>query len=214
MINYIPKLTYRLGGMKLIGRADGIEEWTPGMYVYRESYLKHSFFIEDNAMWKFLDPKDNLDPLIIALDIEDFNNSVLIPHQLDLHFAKQHKVRIGEKQYRPITSEDLQKIAYERAHIYFAERLNKAERIMLCVGYNLSHYLCEINIIEKPPVPVIAALQLMLWIHDKLELIKDIPVNAIQPESTVAVGEVVMTIDGQKITKELTLNETDLLTGE
>ena len=57
-----------------------------------------------------------------------------------------------------------------------------------------------------------AAIQLLLWIQDGLGDLKDMK-DAV-PEDKVIAGEVKVTIDGQTITKDVELTETDLITGE
>ena len=196
MRKYISELKRRFDHIKVINQ-DEAEEYQPCMIIYKPNMPGVAFAITIDAIWKYIEPRDNMERETIAADVGEFN-LILMRNQA------------AQKASKTIQMSDLMKarIVEDALCISFAIALNRGFRLMFCTGYNLGKCLHILGIDPQPQ----AAIQLLMWIQDGLGDLKDMPLE--QPESTVAVGEVIMTIDGQKITKELTLNETDLLTGE
>ncbi|MDD5523677.1 MAG: hypothetical protein PHV90_00405 [Smithella sp.] len=196
MINYIGDLKRRFDHIKVLGN-DEIEEYKPAMIIYKENMPGISFCILTDAIWKYVDPKDNLDRPTMEADVREFNQVLM-------------KNQAAQKLSKTVQLSDLIKarIVEDALCISFAIALNRGTRIMLCTGYNLAKCLHIFGI--DPQIQ--AAIQLLLWIQTGLDQLKDMP-EALA-ENKVVAGEVTMMIDGHKVTKDIELNETDLITGE
>lgn len=196
MIKYIRDLKRRFDHIKVIGN-DEIEEYKPAMIIYKEGLIGISFCITLDAIWKYIEPKDNFDPQTIKSDMDEFNQ-ILLKNQ----FAQKRAIREN------LSKIEKSRIVEDALCISFSIALNRATRIMLCTGYNLAKCLHMFGI--DPQIQ--AAAQLLLWIQEGLDDLKNMP-EAL-PENKVYAGEVTMIIDGKKITKDIELTETDLITGE
>ena len=196
MINYIGDLKRRFDHIKVLGN-DEIEEYKPAMVIYKENMPGISFCILTDAIWKYVEPKDNLDRPTMEADIKEFNQVLM-------------KNQAAQKLSMTVQLSDLIKarIVEDALCISFAIALNRGTRIMLCTGYNLAKCLHVFGI--DPQIQ--AAIQLLLWIQTGLDQLKDMP-EALT-ENKVVAGEVTMMIDGHQVTKDIELNETDLITGE
>ncbi len=196
MINYIGDLKRRFDHIKVLGN-DEIEEYKPAMVIYKENMPGISFCILTDAIWKYVEPKDNLDRPTMEADIREFNQVLM-------------KNQAAQKLSKTVQLSDLVKarIVEDALCISFAIALNRGTRIMLCTGYNLAKCLHIFGI--DPQIQ--AAIQLLLWIQTGLDQLKDMPEALI--ENKVVAGEVTMMIDGHQVTKDIELNETDLITGE
>ena len=200
MIRYIGDLNRRYDHIKIVG-TDDHEEYKPAMVIYKENLPGVSFCITLDAIWKYVEPYDNMDRQTIEADVREFNQ-ILMRNQ-----AAQRHIKEGTRGY--IFPEIVKaRIVEDALCISFAIALNKITLIMFCTAYNLAKCLHIFGIDPQPQ----AACQLLLWIQDGLGDLKDMP-EAL-PEDNFASGEVVVTIDGQKFTKDVTLSETDLITGE
>jgi hypothetical protein len=196
MIKFIGDLKRRYDHIKIVNQ-DEAEEYKPAMVIFKENMPGIAFCITTDAIWKYIEPRDNMERETIAADVNEFN-LLLMRNQAAQKAAKT--IKMGELMKARIVEDAL--------CISFAIALNRAFRIMFCTGYNLGKCLQVFGI---DPVPQ-AAIQLLLWIQDGLGDLKDMP-EAL-PENLVAAGEIVLTIDGKTITKDIMLNETDLITGE
>ena len=196
MINYIGDLKRRFDHIKVLGN-DEIEEYKPAMVIYKENMPGISFCILTDAIWKYVEPKDNLDRPTMEADIKEFNQVLM-------------KNQAAQKLSMTVQLSDLIKarIVEDALCISFAIALNRGTRIMLCTGYNLAKCLHVFGI--DPQIQ--AAIQLLLWIQTGLDQLKDMPEALV--ENKVVAGEVTMIIDGHQVTKDIELNETDLITGE
>jgi hypothetical protein len=196
VINYIGDLKRRFDHIKVLGN-DEIEEYKPAMVIYKENMPGISFCILTDAIWKYVEPKDNLDRPTMEADIKEFNQVLM-------------KNQAAQKLSMTVQLSDLIKarIVEDALCISFAIALNRGTRIMLCTGYNLAKCLHVFGI--DPQIQ--AAIQLLLWIQTGLDQLKDMPEALV--ENKVVAGEVTMIIDGHQVTKDIELNETDLITGE
>jgi hypothetical protein len=196
MINFIGELKRRFDHIKIVNQ-DEIEEYKPAMVIYKESLSGVSFCITTDAIWKYIEPRDNLDPQTTRSDVREFN-TVMMRNQA------------ARRAVKGIALSDIMKarIMDDALCISFAIALNRTTRIMLCTAYNLAKCLQQFNI--DPQVQ--AAIQLLLWIQTGLDQLKDMP--EAEPENKVVSGEVTMLLDGQKITRDVELTETDLIMGE
>src|SRR5208283_3342666 len=91
----------------------------------------------------------------------------------------------------------------------FAWTFAKGMSLLLCTSYNLSKIM---QMFDITPIPQ-AAAQLLLWIQDGLDHLKDMPPNPEKDEKFVA-GEAVMSIDGQKFTRDMEFTETEVIEQE
>ena len=87
----------------------------------------------------------------------------------------------------------IERVALHAVCISFAIALNRNTDIMLCTGYNLA--IC-MRICEISPGPE-AAAQLLMWIQDGLDHLKNMPPA---PEDVkLSIGEVILFDHGEKI---------------
>ena len=195
MINYLGGLKRRYDHIKVVSQ--DTEEYKPAMVIFKPNLPGVSFCITTDAIWKYIEPKDNMERETIVADVTEFNK-ILMRNQIDQRRAKREK----------LTDMIKARIVDDALCIAFSIALNKTLRIMFCTGYNLAKCL-QLMAIEPE---MQAAIQLLLWIQDGLGDLKDMP-EAL-PEEAFAAGEVTVMIDGQAITKDVQLTETDLITGE
>ena len=196
MRKYISELKRRFDHIKVINQ-DEAEEYQPCMIIYKPNMPGVAFAITIDAIWKYIEPRDNMERETIAADVGEFN-LILMRNQA------------AQKASKTIQMSDLMKarIVEDALCISFAIALNRGFRLMFCTGYNLGKCLHIFGIDPQPQ----AAIQLLMWIQDGLGDLKDMP-EAL-PENLVVAGEVTIMIDGKKITRDVTLNETDLIMGE
>jgi hypothetical protein len=196
LIKYISDLKRRFDHIKIVNQ-DEAEEYKPSMVIYKENLPGVAFCITTDAIWKYIEPRDNMERETIEADVREFN-IILMRNQA------------AQKLSKTVQLSDMVKarIVEDALCISFAMALNKGFRIMYCTGYNLAKCLHIFGIDPQPQ----AAIQLLMWIQDGLGDLKDMPEAT--PEQNFAAGEVIVSIDGQKITKDVTLSETDLITGE
>jgi len=100
--------------------------------------------------------------------------------------------------------------AADRVCVTFAKLLNQHEGILLCTGYNLAKCMQMMGI----PISGPAAAQLLMWIQDGLDNLKDMPPHQPDKEEALPAGEVVLNIDGLKISTDLTVTREDLVAAE
>jgi len=192
MINYIRGITRSYYYAKVKG-ADNEDDYQAAMVITRETAPGRSFWITRDAIWKYIDPKDNLDEHAIQSDRLEFQK--IIDRQA---FAYQTMVTNIQKQM----------VVGEAACIVFAMALNKTDRIMLCVGYNLAKIM---QMFDITPVPA-AAAQLLMWIQDGLDHLKNMPDNPPAPDEKITMGEVTLFQGSQKIgTRDIQVSESELV---
>lgn len=189
MINYIGGLKRSFDYAKIPG-SDNQEGYQAAMVILRHNSPGKSFWITRDALWKYIEPKDNWDEKTIAADMEDFNK--IVSNNM---FARKIAVTFTQKG----------KAAANAACISFAVTLNKTTGIMLCTGYNLGKCMQMFNITPCPE----AAAQLLLWIQDGLDQLKNMP-DAPEEDKLIA-GEVTLFDGGTKIgTKDIEVTESEL----
>ena len=190
MINYIGGLKRSFDHVKVAG-SENEEGWQAAMVIHRYNAPGKSFMITRDAIWKYIEPKENRDPKTIESDMRDFNELV-------------HKNIFNRK----IAVTYLQKgiAAADAACIAFSVALNMGTQIMLCTGYNLAKCMQMMNIEARPE----AAAQLLMWIQDGLDELKNMP--DAPPDAKMTMGEVTIFDGSRKLgTKEITMDESDLI---
>ena len=90
MIRYISDLKRRYDHIKIVNQ-DEQEEYQPAMIIYKPDMLGISFAITIDAIWKYIEPRDNMEQETIRLDVEEFNK-ILLRNQ-----KAQIAVKRGEK---------------------------------------------------------------------------------------------------------------------
>lgn len=194
MINYLGDLKRSFDHAKIAG-GDNEEEYQAAMVIRKDNVLGKSFWITRDAIWKYVEPKENADPKTMQADIAEFNDIV---HRNQ--FARKMAVTIMDKGRATLDAEC----------ITFAVALNMGTGIMLCTGYNLAKCMQMLNIRKKGLLCPEAAAQLLMWIQDGLDQLKDMP-DAL-PDSNMSMGEVTIFDGSTKLgTKEITVPESDMV---
>jgi hypothetical protein len=160
-----------------------------------------SFMIPLESLWKYIDsyPKD--DPARDA-DREDFQQ--IADRAQSVINGRGHIVC-----YRPSPKEKQRAIA-EIAACQFAWAFNKGTGILLCTAFNLAIIM---QMFDISPLPQ-AAAQLLMWIQDCLDELKNMPENPEKDEKFCA-GEATVFVDGQKIaSKDMEFTETEVIMQE
>lgn len=187
-----------LGGLKRqyhhykTNRDEAVSEYQPAMTILHEGKKGRSFVILLEAMWKYLPPADNRNAA--EADLKEFRaltNGVL--HTLEFTKGIECSSRAQAKD--------------NMATIILAEALHAQTGILLCVCYNLVKCLRMFDITVNPQ----SASQLLMWIQDGLDTLKNMP--DAPPEKELTAGEVTLWEGGTKVaTKEVTVKESDLIT--
>lgn len=192
MINYIRGITRSYDYAKVKG-ADNEDDYQAAMVITRETAPGRSFWITRDAIWKYIDPSDNREERTIASDRQEF--AQIVDSCL---FA----LRIS------VTPQQRQQVVNDSSCIVFARALNGATGIMLCTGYNLAKCMQMFNL---SPVPA-AAAQLLLWIQDGLDQLKNMPDNPPAEDTRQVIGEVTLFNGGDKIgSRDISVAESDLI---
>lgn len=192
MINYIHGIKRSYDYARVRG-ADNEEEYQAAMVIMRENIPGKSFWVTRDAIWKYVEPKDNADEKTVQSDRMEFQQ--MLDRNL---FLKKMAV----------TEIQRQRVIGEAACIVFAMALNQSDKIMLCTGYNLA--MC-MQMFEISPCPA-AAAQLLLWIQDGLDHLKNIPDEPPAPDDKIVMGEVTLFEGSRKLgTHEIAVAESDLV---
>jgi hypothetical protein len=190
MINYIGGLKRGYDYARVKG-ANNEDEYQAAMTIIRDTVPGRSFWITRDAIWKYIEPGDNLDDKTTAADRREF-----FPIMQKNQFARKMAV----------TRRQIEEAAGDAACILFALALNQGSRIMLCTAYNLAKIMQMYSIEMRPE----AAAQLLMWIQDGLDYLKNMP-DAPQEEK-VAMGEVTLFQGSRKIgTRDVEVAESDLV---
>lgn len=184
----------RFGGLKrefhhIKVMKEGQDAYEPAMVILKEEMKGKSFIIPLYALWKYLDPEMNKD-----VYPEDRKEFVLMVDKV--MFMKSVAV----------TPRDLDQANQDLACCIVAEIFAKGMGFLLTLSWNLAKMM---QMFEIKPSPQVAA-QLLLWIQDGLDTLKNMPPC---PEDEIVgnAGEVSLFADGQKLgTGPLQLTESDL----
>lgn len=192
MINYIREIKRSYDYAKVKG-ADNEDEYQAAMVITRETAPGRSFWITRDALWKYIEPKDNMEDSTLQADRLEFQKLI------DRHkFAQQTAA----------TPIQMQMVVGEAACIVFAMALHQSTKIMLCVAYNLAKIM---QMLDITPLPA-AAAQLLMWIQDGLDHLKNMPDNPPAKDDMITMGEVTLFEGARKIgTKDIQVSESDLV---
>lgn len=186
-INYMGGLRKEIHHIKV---GDG-ETYEPAMVIFKENMLRQSFIITLDAMWKYLDPRDNIDAM--PTDREEFAGIVT---RIDQAMRRTYPKSIARARAEA-----------ELACCLVAQTFAKGMEMLLTTSWNLAKIL---QMFEITPCAQ-AAAQLLMWIQDGLEDMKNFPEHP-EPEGTVTAGEVTLFEGSRKVsTREITMTETDLI---
>jgi hypothetical protein len=189
-INYLGGLKRQFDHVKVAG-SDNQDVWQAVMVILRHQAPGKSFMITREAIWKYIEPRENRDPKTISADMEEFDKLVI-----KNRFARKVAATYLQK---GVADADL-------ACIGFAIGLNMTNRIMLCTGYNLAKIMQMMTIEARPE----AAAQLLMWIQDGLDELKNLP--DAPPDAKQYMGEVTIFNGGQKMgTKDITMDESEVI---
>ena len=185
-LNFIGGLKKEFHHVKAIN-GSGEEKYEPAMFLLRDELLGKSFCIPLSCLWKYLDPKDNLDMRQMdALEFDKMCNKVFWKRKITMDPAE--------------TSEDC-------AAIIIAEQVNENSGILLCTAYSLAKccQLLGFTVCSQ------TLAQLLMFIQDGLDQLKNMPMA--EAENAVDRGEVTIEVNGKKYHHDLTLSESDILQG-
>lgn len=186
-LNYLGGLKKEFHHIKL-GTESG-SDYEPAMVILKEQLKGRSFIIPLGAMWKYLDPALNQDKF--AADREEFMKKL---------------TGAGFKRRIAISTELQAAADADIACCLMAEAFAKGFGLMLSTGWNLAKIMQMMEITPNPQ----SASQLLMWIQDGLDTLKNMPPC---PEDDVlgVAGEATIFADGKKLgTKDMTITETDL----
>lgn len=166
---------------------NGEERYEPAMVLLKENLMGRSFMIPLPSLWKYLDPKDNIDAR--AYDAHEFDKMAE-----KIYFKRQMRVE-------PMAT------AMDCAAIVIAEQMNEDCGLMLCTAYSLVKccQLLEISVNNQ------SLAQLLMFIQDGLDQLKAMPMH--ERENVAECGEAIITVNGEKFHREISLSESELLAG-
>jgi hypothetical protein len=192
MIRYIAGLNRSYDYAKVKG-ADNEDEYQAAMVITRETAPGRSFWITRDAIWKYIEPRDNMEDSTAASDRMEFQK-LMDRNQ----FAQKTAVTPMQRQM----------CVGEAACIVFAIALNRHSGIMLCTGYNLAQAM---QMFDITPVPESAA-QLLMWIQDGLDKLKNMPDDPPAKDDMITMGEVTIYNGSQKLgTRDIQVSESELV---
>lgn len=186
-VNWIKFLSKEYHHIMVHGETDTYE---PTMVIMDHNHPGKSFHIPLQAMWKYNEPYLNKDAM-------DYDQREYAKLKANIEFRK--RIAVGAQERAAVIS--------DIACCLVAESYAQAMGFMLCLGYNLAKCMQMFDISPEPQ----NAAQLLLWIQDGLDQLKDMP-PAPYPEDEFNCGEVEVFDGGKKIIrKDLTVTESNLL---
>jgi hypothetical protein len=187
--NYLGGLRREIHHIKLM--KDGTESYEPAMVILCHERKGFSFIITLDAMWKYIEPSDNLEPGTIAVDAEDFDRIVE---------RANFRMRLAVGRVQQLQAlEDMKCIEKGAA-------LARDMGLLRCTSYNLAKCLQHFGITICRP----SAAQLLLWIQDGLDDLRSFPEHP-NDETHGVMGEVTLWEGGRRVgTKEITVEDKDV----
>lgn len=159
-----------------------------------------AFVIPLSAMWKYMDPLHYKgDEKTSQADWTEFNQIAYKAKML-----AEGKGESGLVCFVPSDKEIKEGYANVLA-CQFAYSFHKGTSVKLCTGFNLAKCL---QMFEIELVPQ-AAAQLLLWIQSRLDDLKNMPEWS-EPENEKVIGEAIMKIGDNTISRDVTVTDTDL----
>ncbi|MFH1740055.1 MAG: hypothetical protein ABIH23_13680 [bacterium] len=187
MISYLGGLRKEFHHVKT-GTESG-DDYEPAMVVMKHELKGRSFIIPLEAMWKYLDPKDN-----VEARVQDRRSFMLLRGSAMFKLGMATNPR------------DKEEAAAGVSCCMVAEALAKGMGFLLCTSWNLAKIM---QMMEITPCPQ-AAAQLLLWIQDGLDQLKNMP--PCPEDDVVGVGGgMALFADGRQIAaKDMIVTETNL----
>jgi hypothetical protein len=177
-----------------VAQGQGDETWEPVMVIKRNRIMGKSFMITLGALWKYGDPINSRDPKVLRADMEEFDNLM-------------SKVEAMER--FAVSPFDKGRAMADHICVEFAGLLNKSHGFLLCTGYNLAKIMQMMEIWPKGNLPQ-AAAQLLMWIQDGLDQLKDMPGEP-EGEDKQVMGEITILEGGRKVaTKDIEITDSEL----
>ena len=191
-INYLGGLKRELHHIRTA--KDDDHTYEPAIVIMDHNHPGKSFIIPLDAFWKYVDPSTyGRDERTLVADQDEYRKRVAsVIFQVQVAVAKTDK----------------QRAAGELACLGLADAFARGTGVMLCTSFNL--FKC-LQMFDITPCAQSAA-QLLLWIQDGLNDLKDMP-EVERDEIVGNAGEVEFTIGGQKFTKPIEVTETEAIEG-
>ena len=178
-----------------IQNGQGEEQWEPVMVIRRNRIMGKSFMITLGALWKYDDPINSRDPKLIAMDTVEFAKLMERTEAME-RFA--------------VTPQDKWRGVSDHVCIELAGLLNRGFGFLLCTGYNIAKVMQMMEIWPKGQLPQ-AAAQLLMWIQDGLDKLKDMPSEPEEGEHKQVAGEITILESGRKVaTKDIEISDSEL----
>jgi hypothetical protein len=180
----------------------------PTMIIFDENRQRRSFQIPQEAIWKYLDPKDNKDAR--EWDGDDFEELMIANRDQAQFLAHRKQIHRGGGPTDPGLRRASMEFAISMQALEFAIRSQSRDpRILLCTYYNLAVCLQLMEITLNND----SAAQLLMFIQDGLDELKNMAPHVEDPGPVV--GEVTLSDGGTKIgTREVRVSDTELQTDE
>ena len=198
-INYMGGLVSEFHHIK---KAEGEGEYEPTLVIRSRTKKGFSFMIPLEAFWKYIDPMAYRDDeRILNNDRSDFFEL--------LEKNKRMASGKGVICFVPDPKQKAEAIS-NIAACQFAYAFSIGTGVMLCTSYNIAKFMQMFDISPSPQ----AAAQVLLWIQNKLDELKDMP-ELQEKDNEHCGGEVAMMVDGRKIaTRDLMVTDTELILQE
>jgi hypothetical protein len=172
----------------------------PTLVILNHNRKGRSFMIPLACIWKYVDPMQYKDDVeATRVDWADFNRIALKARMMAEGKSENNILLL-------IPNRDMVKEGFENlAACQFAYAFHKGTGVLLCTSFNLAKFM---QVFEISMIPQNAA-QVLLWIQDRLDDLKNAAENPEKEEQYVA-GEMDLFIDGNKVcTKEMTVTAAD-----
>ncbi len=207
MISYTGDLYRELHYIK---KADDLDNgYEPSMVILNRNKPGKSFIIPLSAMWKYVDPEQYKDDdKAVKTDWDAFNEIALRARQMF-----EGKSTLACMIWTPETRKSMQQEGFANlAACHFAYGYHKRTGILLCTAYNLAKLMQQFDFnVKSWPA---AASQLLMWIQDRLDDLKNMPEKA-DDDHEYCVGEAKIEVNGQSLgTQDMMFSETDVLIQE
>lgn len=175
--------------------------YEPTLVILSHTRTGRSFMIPLGCMYKYVEPMSYTK-----------DEKYLIQDMLDYREIIRENIRISQGQspsgilcFRPSTQQ-MREAVENLSAAAMAFGINKSSKILLCTAYNLCKLMQMFEITPSPQ----AAAQLLLWIQDGLDELKNMPENPERDHETV-VGEGTVKIGDRSFTSEIKVSETQVV---
>ena len=180
--------------------------YEPTMVIFKDNLPGRSFQIPLEAIWKYMDPKDNED--MQTADMEEFRRMVSAAHQRAMVLkARRGLTPVNDfLEWAKIKQDDAELGVVLKA-LSVAHVVHKAGVFLLCTAFNLA---ILVQILELSQTPE-CLLQVFMFIQDGIDELKNM--KPLEPEKGQIAGEVTLFEGSTKIgTREVRVTETEMIT--